>query len=100
MIRKMKRIFLGIGIGSIGLWMTGCTDETAQEPDNIYNTYMASGMKEAPAADYLAAPGGNVPADLIKYVSELSCANFIWNNYQYTDLTEKFLYCPMGRMPE
>lgn len=41
--------------------------------------------------------GSNTPASLMKYVSELSCANFIWNNYQYTNIIEEFLHCLMGR---
>ena len=51
-IRKIKRMFLGIGICSMSLCMTGCTDETVKDPENIYNTYMAGGMEETPIVDY------------------------------------------------
>ncbi len=52
-VKKIKRAFMGIGICGISLWMTGCKDETIQEPEEIYNTFMASSMEEAPVVDYL-----------------------------------------------
>lgn len=52
-IRKIKRAFMGIGIFGMSLWMTGCTDGTAQEPEDVYNIYMAGSMEEAPIVDYL-----------------------------------------------
>lgn len=44
-----------------------------------------------------APPGSNTSADLMKYVSALSCANFILNNYKYTNTIEEFLHYLMGR---
>lgn len=44
--------------------------------------------------------GGNMPADLTKCVSELSCANFILNIYQYTNMVEECLHYLMGRNME
>lgn len=37
------------------------------------------------------------PADLLKGAVELSCANYIMNNYQYTAVTEDYLHYLMGR---
>lgn len=39
-------------------------------------------------------------ADLLKQASELSCANFVLNNYQYTNIIEEFLHYLMGRNQE
>lgn len=48
----------------------------------------------------LVAPsssGNNVPADLMKYIYDLSCADFILNNYKYINTMEEFLHYLMGR---
>lgn len=50
---KIKRVLASMGICGISLWMTGCTDETAQEPENSYNSYMAGSMEETPVVEYL-----------------------------------------------
>lgn len=47
-----------------------------------------------------APSGDNVLADLKKYMYDLSCANFILNNYKYTNTIEEFLHYLMGRNPE
>lgn len=47
-----------------------------------------------------SAFGGGAPADLMKYISELSCANFIMNIYQYTNMIEECLHYLMGRNME
>ena len=52
-ITKIKRVFVGIGICGIGLWMAGCTDETIQEPEKMRNTYMAGSVEEVPAVERL-----------------------------------------------
>lgn len=43
------------------------------------------------------AAGNENSADLLKDAVELSCANYIMNNYQYTAVTENFLHYLMGR---
>ncbi len=40
------------------------------------------------------------PADLLKRATELSCANYVMNNYQYTRITEELLHYLMGLNPE
>lgn len=52
-LKQLKRAIAGIGICGICLWMTGCTDETVKAPENVYNTFMAGSMEEAPVVDYL-----------------------------------------------
>lgn len=47
-----------------------------------------------------AAWGTVSPDDLMKYAADLSCANHILNNYQYTNVIEEFLHYFMGRNPE
>lgn len=42
----------------------------------------------------------NGSADLMKRATELSCANYVLNNYQYTNIIEEFLQYLMGRNPE
>lgn len=62
--RVLTRAFIAMGICGISLWLTGCTDETAQEPENMYNVYMAGGMEETPVVDYpVPQPLPNVLAD-------------------------------------
>lgn len=39
----------------------------------------------------------NGSADLLKCAVELSCANYVMNNYQYTRITEEFLHYLMGQ---
>ncbi|MGN0401270.1 MAG: cellulase N-terminal Ig-like domain-containing protein [Acetatifactor sp.] len=39
----------------------------------------------------------NGQAELLRYATEVSCANYIMNNYQYTRVTEEFLHYLMGR---
>lgn len=39
----------------------------------------------------------NGSAELLKCAVELSCANYVMNNYQYTNITEEFLHYLMGR---
>lgn len=39
-------------------------------------------------------------ADLLKRAAELSCANFVLNNYQYTNILKDFLHYLMGKNPE
>ncbi len=39
----------------------------------------------------------NGTKDLLKSAVELSCANYIMNNYQYTKITEEFLHYLMGQ---
>ncbi|MCM1191407.1 MAG: glycoside hydrolase family 9 protein [Butyrivibrio sp.] len=46
------------------------------------------------------AARNNGSADLLKGVVELSCANYIMNNYQYTEVMEDFLHYLMGRNRE
>ena len=79
---KVKRVLMGLAFCGICLWMSGCTDRTAQEPDNIYNTYMAVGRDGGPAGGRVLRelPGGNGAADPEKCVSGLSCAGNIRNN--------------------
>lgn len=45
------------------------------------------------------APVNGGSADLLKGAVELSCANYIVNNYQYTAVAEDFLHYLMGRNP-
>lgn len=47
-----------------------------------------------------AASKSDSSAELLKCVAELSCANYIMNNYQYTRITEEFLQYLMGQNPE
>lgn len=47
-----------------------------------------------------APPGSSAPADLMKYMSNLSCANYILNIYQYTNIIEECLHFLMGRNME
>lgn len=42
----------------------------------------------------------NGSADLLKRAVELSCANYVLNNYQYTNIIEDFLHYLMGRNVE
>lgn len=42
----------------------------------------------------------NGSADLLKQAMELSCANYVLNNYHYTNIIEEFLHYLMGRNPE
>lgn len=39
----------------------------------------------------------NGSEELLKCAVELSCANYVMNNYQYTNITEEFLHYLMGR---
>lgn len=39
----------------------------------------------------------NGPQDLLKHVSELACANYVMNNYQYNQIMEEFLHYLRGR---
>lgn len=39
----------------------------------------------------------NGPEDLLKRAIEVSCANYVMNNYQYTNIVEEFLHYLMGR---
>ncbi len=43
------------------------------------------------------AAKNNGSAHLLKYAVELSCANYIMNNYQYTGIMEEFLHYLMGQ---
>lgn len=38
--------------------------------------------------------------ELLKRAIEVSCANYVLNNYQYTNMIEEFLHYLMGRNPE
>jgi len=42
----------------------------------------------------------NGSTELLKRAVELSCANYVLNNYQYTNMIEEFLHYLMGRNPE
>lgn len=42
----------------------------------------------------------NGSADLLKQTVELSCANYVLNNYHYTNIIEEFLHYLMGRNSE
>lgn len=42
----------------------------------------------------------NGTEDLLKRAVEVSCANYVMNNYQYTQVTEDFLHYLMGCNPE
>ena len=46
------------------------------------------------------AAKNNGSTDLLKRAIELSCANYVLNNYQYTNMIEEFLHYLMGRNPE
>lgn len=46
------------------------------------------------------AAKNNGPADLLKGAAELSCANYIMNNYQYTGIMEEFIHYLMGQNVE
>lgn len=46
------------------------------------------------------AAKNNGSTDLLKRAIELSCANYVLNNYQYTNIIEEFLHYLMGRNPE
>lgn len=46
------------------------------------------------------AAKNNGPGDLLKGAADLSCANYIMNNYQYTGVMEDFLHYLMGRNRE
>lgn len=46
------------------------------------------------------AAKNNGSGDLLKRAVELSCANYVVNNYQYTNIIEEFLHYLMGRNPE
>ena len=39
----------------------------------------------------------NGTADLLKHAAEVSCANYVTNNYQYTNIVEEFLHYLMGQ---
>ncbi|MCM1190307.1 MAG: glycoside hydrolase family 9 protein [bacterium] len=47
----------------------------------------------------VAAENGG-PEELLKYAEELSCANYIMNNYQYTGIVTDFLHYLMGQNQE
>lgn len=46
------------------------------------------------------ASKNNGSDDLLKCAVELSCANYIMNNYQYTRIVEEFFHYLMGQNPE
>ena len=46
------------------------------------------------------AAKNNGSTELLKRAIELSCANYVLNNYQYTNIIEEFLHYLMGRNPE
>lgn len=48
----------------------------------------------------LSKTGDKVSADMLKHARELSCANYILNNYQYTNIIQNFLHYLMGRNQE
>lgn len=41
----------------------------------------------------------NGPEELFRCAVEVSCANYVMNNYQYTKVTQEFLHYLMGRNP-
>lgn len=42
----------------------------------------------------------NGAEELLKHAVELSCANYVMNNYQYTGIEEEFLHYLMGQNPD
>jgi endoglucanase len=42
----------------------------------------------------------NGPEDLLWHASELACANYVMNNYQYNQIMEEFLHYLRGRNPQ
>ena len=71
--------------------------------ENFINQVMARGEEIAGKYEDLIHPlaaKNNGSTDLLKRAIELSCANYVLNNYQYTNIIEEFLHYLMGRNPE
>ena len=67
------------------------------------NNVMARGEEISGKYEDLVHPltaKNNGSTELLKRAVELSCANYVLNNYQYTNIIEEFLHYLMGRNPE
>ena len=69
----------------------------------LMNNVMGRGEEISGKYEDLISPlktGENAADEVLKCAVELSRANFVLNNYQYTNIIEEFLHYLMGRNPE